>query len=57
MKIRARIFKVFEVIIIDFVSAYNSDVEAVYIDDAGKVGRCFIDHVEILDEDYIPSKN
>ena len=57
MKIRARIFKVFEVIIIDFVSAYQRDVEAVYIDDAGKVGSCPIDHVEILDEDYIPSKN
>ena len=57
MKIRARVLEVFEVTIIDFVSADSSDIKAIYIDDAGKVDSCFIDHIEILDKDYIPSKN
>jgi hypothetical protein len=57
VKIRARILGVFEVTIIDFVSAHSSDIKAVYVDDKGKVNSCYLDHVEILDKDYIPAKN
>lgn len=47
----------FEVIIIDFVPTHSGDIKAVYIDDRGNVKSCYIDHVEILDKDYIPTKN
>jgi hypothetical protein len=57
MKIRARILGVFEVTIIDFVPAHSCDVKAVYVDDKGKVKSCYIEHVEILDKDYIPTKD
>lgn len=57
MKIRARIFGMFEVTIIDFVSVHSIDIKAVYVDDKGEVGSCYMDRVEILDKDYIPTKN
>lgn len=57
MKIRARVLRVLEVTIIDFVSAHSCDVKAVYVDDKGKVNSCYIDDIEILDKDYIPTKN
>lgn len=47
----------FEVTIIDFVSAHSSDIKAVYVDNKGKVDSCYMDHIEILDKDYIPTKN
>ena len=57
MKIRARVLGVFEVTIIAFVPAHSCDVKAVYVDNNGKVNSCYIDHIEILDKDYIPTKN
>ena len=55
MKIRAKIFGMYEVTIIDFVSAYD-DVKAVYVTSKGNVDSCYIDKVEILDREYIPVK-
>ena len=57
MEIKARAFGLLEVTIIDFVSAHNSDIKAIYVDAEGKVDSCFINRIEILDKDYIPSKN
>lgn len=57
MNIRARVFGVFEVTIIDFVSALSHDIKAVYVDNKGKVDSCYIDEIEILDKNYIPTKN
>ena len=57
MKIRARVYGVFEVTIIDFVSALSHDIKAVYVDDKGKLDSCYISQIEILDKDYIPTKN
>lgn len=57
MKIRAKIYGMFEVTIIDFVSAHSSDIQAVYVDDTGKVNSCYMDKIEILDKEYIPTKN
>lgn len=47
----------FEVTIIDFVHVYSSDIKAVYVDDKGAVDSCYVDKIEILDKDYIPTKN
>lgn len=55
MKIRAKIFGLFEVTIIDFVPANSNDVKVIYVDDKGKVDSCYLDKVEILDKDYIPT--
>ena len=56
MKIRAKIFGVFEVTIIGFVSANRHDVKVIYVDDKGKVDSCYLDVVEILDKEYITVK-
>ena len=56
MKIRAKIFGLFEVIIIGFVSANTNDVKIIYVDDKGMVDSCYLDKVEILDKEYIPVK-
>ena len=56
MKIRAKVYGVQEVIIIDFVSALSHDIKAVYVDYTGKVGSCYIDSIEILDRDCIPER-
>ena len=55
MKIKAKVGPLErDVIIIDFVSAYNHDVKAVYVTYDGKVDDCYIDDVIISDRDYIP---
>ena len=56
MQIRAKLYGVEEVIIIDFVSALSHDIKAVYVDYTGKVGSCYIDRIEIIDNDYIPER-
>ena len=56
MKIRAKIFGMFEVTIIGFVSANTHDVKAIYVDDRGMVDSCYLNRVEILDKEYIPVK-
>ena len=56
MKIKAKIYGYHEVIIIDFVSAHTHDIKAVYVDESGKVDSCYIEHVEIIDKDYIPAE-
>ena len=56
MKIRAKVYGIFEATVIDFV--HNTDkVEAVYVDSDGKVCSCCIDDVKIVDKDYIPTNN
>lgn len=59
MKIRAKIYGIGEVTIIDFISALSHDIKAVYVDSKGKVDSSYIDtmEIEILDKDYIPTKN
>lgn len=57
MRIRAKAFGMFEVTVIDFVQAYDHDVKAVYVDHNGQVDSCYIDHIKILDKDYVPTKN
>ncbi len=57
MKIKARIFGMYEVIIIDFVSAHSSDIKAVYVDEYGSVDSCYLDKIKIIDKDYIPTEN
>ena len=57
MKIRAKIYGIKEVIIIDFVSALSHDIKAVYVDYTGQVDSCYLDNnIEILDRDYIPER-
>ncbi len=56
MKIKAKIFGLYEVTIIDFVSAHSNDIKAVYVDDKGRLDSCYLDKVEILDKEYIPVK-
>lgn len=56
MKIKAKIYGYHEVMIIDFVSAHTHDIKAVYVDESGKVDSCYIEHVEIMDKDYIPAE-
>lgn len=55
MKIRASLYGMYNVTIIDFVSANSNDVKVVYVDDEGKVSSCYLDKVKILDKDYIPT--
>ena len=55
MKIRARLYGLYNVTIIDFVSANDHDVKAVYVNCEGKVSSCYLDNVQILDEDYVPA--
>ena len=57
MKIRAKVFEMFEVTVIDFIQAGDRDVKAVYIDHDGKVDSCYINHIKILDKDYVPTTN
>ena len=57
MKIKAKIYGRHEVMIIDFVSAYTHDIKAVYVDESGEVGSCYIEHVEIVDKDYISAEH
>ena len=57
MKIKAKIFGMFEVTIIDFVSAHSSDIKAVYVDEYGSMDSCYLDKIKILDKDYIPVKS
>ena len=56
MKIRAKIFGLFEANIIGFVSANTNDVKIIYVDDKGMLDSCYLDKVEILDREYIPIK-
>ena len=55
MKIKAILYGMFNVTIIDFVSANYNDIKAVYVDDDGKVDSCYLDKVQIIDKDYIPT--
>ena len=56
MKIKAKVYGIFEATIVGFV--HNTDkVEAVYVDRDGKVHRCCIEDVKIIDTDYIPTGN
>ena len=55
MKIRAKLYGVYNVTIIDFVPANSNDVKVVYVDYDGTVSSCYLDKVEIIDEDYIPT--
>lgn len=55
MKIRARLYGLYNVTIIDFVPANSNDVKAVYVDYEGKVRSCYLDDVQILDKDYAPT--
>lgn len=55
MKIRAKLYGVYNITIIDFVPANNNDVKVVYVDYDGTVSSCYLDKVEILDKDYIPT--
>lgn len=57
MKIKAKIFGLYEVTIIDFVSAHSSDIKAVYVDDYGSVDSCYLDKIKIIDKDYVPVKS
>lgn len=56
MKIKARIYGRTEVTIVGFVSAYDHEVKAVYIDKNGKMGSCYLEHVEVGDIEYISAK-
>lgn len=56
MKIRAKLYGVYNVTIIAFVSTNGNDIEVIYVDDKGKVDSCYLDKVEILDKEYIPVK-
>ena len=55
MKIRAKLYGLYNVTIIDFVSANDHDVKVVYVDYEGKVSSCYLDKIKILDEDYVPT--
>lgn len=55
MKIRARLYGVVDITIIAFVPANSNDIKVVYVDNKGKVDSCYLDKVEILDKDYIPT--
>lgn len=55
MKIRAKLYGVYNITIIDFVPANSNDVKVVYVDYDGTVSSCYLDKVEILDKDYIPA--
>ena len=54
MKIKAKLYGIEEITIIDFISANTHDVKAVYIDYKGRVASCDIEDITILDKDYIP---
>lgn len=55
MKIRAEVsYELHEVYIIGFVTRFENYVYAVYVNAKGKVSYCDIDHVTILDPNYIP---
>lgn len=56
MKIKARIYGAYEVTIVGFVSARTNEVKAVYIEKDGKMGSCYLEHVEVGDIEYIPTK-
>ena len=55
MKIRAKLYGIYNVTIIDFVSANSNDVKVIYVDHEGKVKSCYLDNIQILDEDYVPT--
>jgi hypothetical protein len=55
MKIRARLYGLYNVTIVDFVTANSNDVKAVYVNYEGKVKSCYLADVQILDEDYVPT--
>jgi hypothetical protein len=55
MKIRARLYGMYNITIIDFVPANTNDVKVVYVDHEGKVSSCYLDKVQILDKDYVPT--
>ena len=57
MKIKAK-YVVEDVIIIAFVPAYDKYVQAIYVEDDGKIGTCYVDNglLTITDENYIPQK-
>ena len=55
MKIRAQLYGMLDVTIISFVPANSNDIKVVYVDNKGKVDSCYLDKVQILDEEYIPT--
>lgn len=55
MKIKASLYGLYNVTIIDFVSANSYDVKVVYVDHEGNVSSCYLDKVKILDKDYLPT--
>lgn len=55
MKIRAKLYGVYNVTIIAFVSTNINDIEVIYVDDEGKIDSCYLDKVKVLDKDYIPT--
>ncbi len=58
MKIKAKVkYESHEVYIIDFVTRYENSTYAVYINSNGKVATCNIEHVDIIDKEYIPTKD
>ena len=55
MKIKAKLYEIYDITIIDFVSANGNDVKAVYVNREGKVRSCYLDNIQILDTDYVPT--
>ena len=55
MKIRAKLYGIYNVTIIGFVSANPNDAKVIYVDHEGKVKSCYLNNVQIIDKDYVPT--
>lgn len=59
MKIKAKYYNR-DIVIIDFVNTTGSNIKAIYIDENGNIGACYLsvdNRLVVVDNDYLPKKN